>query len=98
MGNDEKFEQLRQFAQGFHKENQNKLRSADKLSRRGKFIWCPYLSLEQKHQQKKASRGMHDLLNDRKINKIPDDILLAPDSPMRKTILAISAMKNKPSK
>lgn len=93
--NDDKIRQLMEFAQNFHKENQNKLNHADRLSRRGKFIWSPYQSVAAKAEEKKQSRGMHDLLNDRKITKIPDDIFLDPDGPMRKSILAISAMKNK---
>ena len=94
--NDDKIRALMDFAQNFHKENQKKLSHADNLARRGKFIWAPYQSLAAKSEEKKQSRGMHDLLNDRKITKIPDDILLDPDGPMRKSILAISAMKNKP--
>lgn len=91
--NDNQFDLLRNFVVAKEREQNIRLRDADKFAnRRSKYIWRPYISLHKRAEIEQQAKGINDLLAD---NKLAQN-MFENDAKMRAMLLECSRLKNAP--
>lgn len=86
---------LRQVIAKAKSKNLRLMRDHDQLAkRRGKYIWMPYVSLNQRREEELRARSLNDILS-----QFGDPAqLLSPGNPEREFWLKLSKEINKPAK